>query len=75
MIDRQSGELGVAMATVEERLEALEERIESLEHLAQSAAGQLREVKHARSFDELKSTLVIVAGNLGAMGKGGNQTK
>jgi len=71
----QSGEPGDRMKTIDERVERLEERVERLEHLAQSAAGQLREVRKAQTVDELKSVLVVTAGILDAMGKGGNQTK
>jgi hypothetical protein len=63
------------MATLEERIAALEKRVERLEALGQSAAGQMREARKARTVEELVRIMLVVAGNWDAMGKGGNQTK
>ena len=40
------------------------------DELTKAAAGQLRKVKNAKSLEDVKAILLIVAGQLEAMGKG-----
>ena len=68
---------GETMATTEEQIARLEDRVTYLEHtraqddaLTKAAAGQLRKAKSAGSLEEIKQILLIVAGQLDAMGRG-----
>jgi hypothetical protein len=63
---------GVDMAkTIEDRVEALELARRRDDDLIKAAAGQLRKVKEAKDLEDVKQTLLIVAGQLEAVGKGG----
>jgi hypothetical protein len=68
---------GDTVATIEERIEELEELVRYLRRaraqddaLTKAAAGQLRKAKTAESLEDIKTILLIVAGQLDATGKG-----
>jgi tRNA G37 N-methylase TrmD len=63
---------GVVMAerTIEQRLTALEDGRRHDDNLIKTAAAQLRKAKDAQTLDDLKHILVIVAGQLDAVGRG-----